>query len=252
MRLQIFSDVHFDVIDGFAPRLAAGVDVVVVAGDVCEGLPRGIRWLRRHLGPAVAIVLVPGNHEYFGSCRATEAEAGAVAAREHGVALLDDSEAVFGGIRFIGSTLWTDFDVFGRDRRQEAMALAQAFMVDHRQMREADGRRFLPEDARRQHLASRAFIESRLGIAHAGPSVVVTHHGPHRHSLAARYRDDLLSAAFISDLAGLIDTHQPALWVHGHTHTSFDYLVGRTRVVCNPHGYGNENPAFDGDLVIDL
>lgn len=252
MRLQIMSDFHFDVMPAIEPRLAAGVDAVVVAGDVCEGIADGIGWLRRHLGASVPIVLVAGNHEYFGRSLPAEAAAGAQAARAHGVAFLDDDEAVIGGVRFVGSTLWTDFDLYGTEHRADAMAIAKTFMVDHRQITYAGGHRFLPEEARRRHLASRRYLDQTLARRHAGPTVVVTHHGPHRLSLAARYRDDLLSAAFVSDLSMLIEARRPALWLHGHTHTSFDYHVGTTRVVCNPHGYGDENPAYNPALAVTV
>ncbi|MGE0699648.1 MAG: metallophosphoesterase [Hyphomicrobiaceae bacterium] len=252
MRLQVISDFHFDVMPCQEPRLAPGVDAVVVAGDVCEGIARGMAWLRRHLGERVPIIMVAGNHEHFGRVRPAEIIAGHEAARRLGITFLDDGEAVIGGVRFLGATLWADFDLFGCEVRAEAMSVAQSFMVDHRQVLEADGRRFLPAEARSQHLASRGFLDLRLARSHAGPSVVVTHHAPHRRSLAERWRDDVLSAAFVSDLSALIERHQPALWVHGHTHTSFDYRIGASRIVCNPHGYGDENEAFDPGLVLDV
>ena len=62
----------------------------------------------------------------------------------------------------------------------------------------------------------------------------------------------MLSPAFVSNLSEIIDPRQPALWVHGHVHTSFDYRVGATRVLCNPHGYGAENPDFDPRLVVEV
>ena len=82
--------------------------------------------------------------------------------------------------------------------------------------------------------------------------MVVTHHAPHPGSLHPRYADDMLSAAFVSDLSSIIEAGQPALWVHGHVHTSFDYRVGATRVLCNPHGYGAENPDFEPSLVVEV
>ena len=82
--------------------------------------------------------------------------------------------------------------------------------------------------------------------------MVVTHHGPHEKSIAPKFRDTLLTAAFISDLSAVIETHQPALWVHGHTHVSFDYAVGDTRVLCNPYGYPGENRRFDPRLVVEV
>jgi Icc-related predicted phosphoesterase len=87
--------------------------------------------------------------------------------------------------------------------------------------------------------------------------VVVSHHAPSPRSVAPRYGADLVSAAFASDLESLIEHYEPDLWIHGHTHDSFDYQLGRTRVVCNPRGYvssqGNlENSRFDPELIIEI
>jgi Icc-related predicted phosphoesterase len=61
-----------------------------------------------------------------------------------------------------------------------------------------------------------------------------------------------VTGAFVSDLSELIEIYQPTLWVHGHVHNSSDYRVGNTRILCNPHAYGSENPDFNGALVVEL
>lgn len=252
MRLQIFSDVHLDARPVEPPRLGAAVDVVVVAGDLCEGIGNGARWLRQHLGRDVPIVMVAGNHEYFERVRPVECRDGAAAARVLRVTFLDNDAAVLGGVRFIGTTLWADYRLFGVARRHEMMDVARRRMMDHRRILEEPGRLITPEDVLGLHRIARDFIGAQLAVPHDGPTVVVSHHGPHPLSLADRYREDPLSAAFISDLSSEIEGYQPALWVHGHTHVSLDYRVGSTRVICNPHGYGDENPSFDKGLIVSI
>ena len=112
--------------------------------------------------------------------------------------------------------------------------------------------RFRPQEALLLHRRSVAFIAAELAKPFAGPTVVVTHHAPHMGSVHPRYESDLLSAAYVSDLGEIFDAGQPALWVHGHVHSSFDYRVGDTRVLCNPHGYGSENLGFDPALVVEV
>jgi hypothetical protein len=82
-------------------------------------------------------------------------------------------------------------------------------------------------------------------------TVVVTHHGPHRGSVHPRYQN-ALTGGFVSACEDLILAGRPHLWVHGHTQNCADYLVGATRVICNAHGYGNENQAFDPSLVVEV
>jgi 3',5'-cyclic AMP phosphodiesterase CpdA len=252
MRLQVFSDLHIDVREVACPPLAPGVDLVVVAGDVCEGIDRGMAWLRAALGPRVEIVLVAGNHEYFARVLADERVAGIAASQRHGVHFLDNRVLTLGNVRVIGTTLWADYALYGDERRAEMMDIARRRMMDHRRILTEPGSFLTPEQSLALHAEARAFLDDALAAPHDGPTVVVTHHGPHRLSLAEKFRDDLLSAAFISDLAPLIDGHQPALWLHGHTHVGLDYRTGQTRVICNPHGYGNENPAFDPALVVEI
>ena len=81
---------------------------------------------------------------------------------------------------------------------------------------------------------------------------MVTHHAPHPGSLHPRYQNDVLSAAYVSYLTAVIEAGKPDLWVHGHVHTSFDYRVGGTRILCNPHGYGSENAGFNPALVVEV
>lgn len=254
MRLQVLSDCHVDVNRGFAPSLATEVDAVVVAGDICPGIGEGCAWLRRHIPAPLPIVLVPGNHELYGRLIGEERAAGRAVAEGHGIHLLDDAAVEIAGVRFVGSTLWTDYEVFGTRQRADAMRVAARLMLDHRLILESRGDlgQFTPERARRQHILSRGYLEAALRRMHAGPNVVVTHHAPHPRSIAPRYAADLLTAAFVSDLSSLLAATRPTLWVHGHTHTSFDYMEGGTRVVCNPRGYGDENPDFDPVLVVEV
>jgi Icc-related predicted phosphoesterase len=252
MRLQIFSDVHVDVYPAFTPHLVDGVDAVVVAGDVCEGIEDAMRWLRAGLGDRIPIVLVAGNHEYFARLRPQERLLGARTAPAHAINFLDDTSVTIGGVRFVGSTLWADYELYGADRRDEMIEVARRRMKDHRRILEEPGRFITPEESLALHRMARGFIDGCLAIPHEGPTVVVTHNAPHPSSLAEKHRPNLASAAFISDLSAVIERHRPALWVHGHTHVSLDYRVGPTRIVCNPHGYGDENPEFDPGLVVQV
>jgi Icc-related predicted phosphoesterase len=97
------------------------------------------------------------------------------------------------------------------------------------------------------------WLERKLTEAFDGPTVVVSHHLPHRQSIHPKYQGNPLNPCFASDLARLVRA-PVALWIHGHTHESMDYVVNGTRVVCNPRGYVpmEPNPSFDSMRVVDL
>ncbi len=107
------------------------------------------------------------------------------------------------------------------------------------------------------HEQARAWLESELAKPFAGKTIVVTHHVPMRESLAPRYAWDLSSAGFVNHLPGLVRS-PVSLWIHGHTHTLFDYTVDGARVVCNPRGYFDkrsdqwENSEFASDKVVEI
>ena len=100
------------------------------------------------------------------------------------------------------------------------------------------------------------WLEARLATAHEGPTVVITHHAPSPKSIHPRFAGSLLNACFVSDAERLMGADRVPLWIHGHTHDSFDYRVDGTRVVCNPRGYAksgtNENALFDANLTLDV
>jgi Icc-related predicted phosphoesterase len=114
--------------------------------------------------------------------------------------------------------------------------------------------RFRPLEAALLHQRSKTYIAETLAVPFtAGPTVVVSHHAVHWDSVHPRFRSDPLTGAFVSDLSTLIETYRPTLWVHGHVHNSSDYRIGgATRVICNPHGYADENPDFDGTMVVEV
>ena len=266
MKLHILSDLHVEF-SPFTPP-ATDADVVLLAGDIHQR-SAGMAWARAAF-PRQELVYVAGNHEFYGAdWDRLLPELRAEAAR-YAVHLLEEDELVLGGLRFLGTSLWTDFDYFGPARRAEAMRACVDYLTDFRLIRtsaEEEGSAapgvhvrgaglglLTPAHVRQRHLHSRAWLEARLQAPHPGPTVVVTHHLPGAGSVPHRYEHELANAGFASHLDALMG--RAALWVHGHTHDSFDYRRGGTRVVCNPRGYpvgaGFENPRFTPDLVLEL
>jgi predicted phosphodiesterase len=264
MRIQLASDLHLEHLRRNFPgerviSHASGADILVLAGDIANGLD-AIDFFDHW---PVPVLYLAGNHEFYGHEMPKLRQALRDACKGTAVRFMDDDVVDFGGVRFLGSTLWTDYRLPLNRTQRQLMEHAGTRLNDHFLIRTTGSIRFSPSDALREHEKSRAWLEAELAKPYDGKTVVVTHHAPHPLSVHPRYVGDLLNAAFVSDLDDLLP--KADLWLHGHVHDSFDYQVGRCRVVANPLGYPRdtnsapeakdlvyENPAFQWACVIDL
>jgi Icc-related predicted phosphoesterase len=254
VRIQIFSDLHVDVGPIKPIVVMPSIDLVIVAGDTCEGVLRAFDFLRQIVPVHIPIVMVLGNHEYYRRFVPHELEQAKSHAGAFNIHVLENDTVTVGGVRFVGATMWTDYRVFGESNVAAVMNACATGMNDHRLIgwQKQPWLRFRPHEAALLHHRSRAYLADVLASPFAGPTVAISHHAVHWKSVHPRFRTDPLTAAFVSDQSTLIETHPPALWVHGHVHHSSDYRVGATRILCNPHGYRSENPEFDGALVVEI
>ena len=253
MRIRVLSDLHLEFENWKPPKADADADVIVLAGDIHVGV-KGIEWARRSF-PSVPIVYVPGNHEFYGEHIQGMTQHLLMEGKRLGVDVLDGRSAVVGGVRFLGATLWTDFALCGNNPGaiDGAMADAQSGMYDFQVIRCGRNRKFAPTDARAIHLAQVAWLRGQFADQFDGTTIVVTHHLPHWRSIHSKYEASNLNPSFASDLSNLMGP-SVSLWIHGHTHESFDYVVNSTRVVCNPRGYApmELNEAFDPIFTVDV
>lgn len=260
MRIWTISDLHLrqrDALDLLKPERFPAADVCVIAGDVCDRINLSINWAGKVIRPRMPVVFVPGNHEFFTSTLDDTRRNARMLCNALGVSLLDDTAVVIDGIRFAGGTLWTDFRLNGASDEAVAKAMtdARVSMADYGETRVLDidaYRQMRPEDTLAQHRRTRDFLAEALEGDQTLPTVIVTHHAPHRGSIHERYATDPVTAAFVSDMDEEIRRWKPRAWIHGHVHSSFDYRVGDTRIVCNPKGYRLENPDFDFMKVIEI
>ncbi|MBI4860185.1 MAG: metallophosphoesterase [Candidatus Riflebacteria bacterium] len=223
MRLRIYSDLHLET-RSFSPP-PGSYDVVVLAGDVHEGT-EGVRWARTAF-PETPVVYVPGNHEHYGQTLPEVAPRLREAALGSSVYVLERQACVVEGVRFLGCTLWSDFDLLHDRGRSSREAAARG--LDYRAIKSADGRRFLPADAARAHKEAAA------------------------ESVPPDYLVRPRAAAYASHLDPLVELSGADLWIHGHVHRRCDYWIGDTRVICNPRGVGDESvDDFDPLFTIDV
>ena len=251
MKLNILSDLHLGL--GALAAPASDADVIILAGDIARP-KEAVAWASPLRKP---VLYVPGNHEFYGHSLAGAVEELRRLSTGTPIRVLDDDEAIHGGVRFLGSTLWTDFMLLGAGApREAAMRTGQRYMRDFSRIRRDDGAIFTPADAAALFERHSRWLAAKLAQPFDGLTVVITHHAPSTQSIHPRFTGSPLNPCFVSDLERLMDGTRACLWVHGHTHDSFDYSVNGTRVVCNPRGYVmngvNENARFDPELVIAI
>jgi len=187
MKLQIASDLHLEFLQREFPgeRLispAYGADLLVLAGDIANGTDA----IRLFNDWPVPVLYLAGNHEFYGLEFEETRVAMRNAARGTRVTLLDNDVADFGGVRFLGATLWTDYQL-ARDRpQQHLMEHAEQRIADHFRIRTGDGV-FTAQRALAEHEISREWLAQQLATPYDGKTVVITHHGPHPLSVHPRY-----------------------------------------------------------------
>ena len=220
-------------------------DVLVAAGDVGLG-SEGLEWLQSLPCP---VIYVAGNHEYWGHDVPVLNEALASLAQEGNVEFLENRSVVIGGVRFLGCTLWTDYN----SRDAAVMSEMVAMMNDFRNIR--FGLRMVrPEDFAEQYEESRRWLSEEMAVPFEGKTVVVTHHAPLAQSWYTDGEEDVARFAYCNEMDKLMAAHEIDLWVHGHVHEVKDYVANGVRVVCNPRGYHNycEVDDFDQTKIIAL
>jgi hypothetical protein len=261
VRIQLLSDLHLETED-FAPRPVPGAELLVLAGDI------DATWAgyERFAGWPVPVLVVAGNHEFDGRDvdRALPALRARLAAL--GLRLLERERVVLTGadgrrIRFVGTTRWSDFDLFGAERRERCLRAAGYFMRLMGATR--GGRPFDAAAVRELGLADRAWLEAELarpspgGDAGWDATVAITHFGPSLASADPRYGAQPGTASFCNADDDLIP--RADLWLHGHLHCRHDYARPRpgrrpSRVVCNARGMDDkgESAGHDGLLTIEV
>jgi len=258
VRLQLLSDLHLET-ESFDPAPAAGAELLVLAGDIDS------TWdgYRHFAGWPMPVLVVAGNHEYDGR-DFDEAQAGLrMVCGELGFTFLERETLIVTGaagerVRILATTRWSDFDLFGAERRPRAERAAEYFMRLMGGTRA--GRPFDVAAVREEGLACRAWLEHQLALTPQGRwdrTLVITHFGPSQRSADPRYGQQPGTASFCNNDDDLIP--RADLWLHGHLHCRHDYLQPRAgrapaRVVCNARGLvaKGEHEGFDPLLTLSV
>ena len=286
MNIQLLSDLHLESHPHFSAQPLAGADVLVLAGDIGSyqlnsdltrlGVPDfGLaRFSPRpvHEGGAgwpTPVIFVPGNHEYDGLEFDEAHQRLRQACERWGLIWLEQESVVLQGVRFVGCTLWSDFDALSSAAGTPANAaaapgaLAEQLKARDKAFRAANfylrknhslqgGAPMLAEQVREQALKSQRWLRQALTTGFDGPTVAVTHFAPSLLSADPRYGLTPGTAGFCNALDDLLPAAQ--LWLHGHLHCPQDYVSRGCRVVANPLGYARkgEQKNYRPELLIGV
>lgn len=267
MKIAIGSDLHLEFSDlDFANDEAA--DVLVLSGDIFIAAEltdvnsaidnfsseRGLRYvnfINRCCERFKHVIMVMGNHEHYHGDFALSANLiRGTFGDLHNFHLLDKEWLIINGVLFFGGSLWTDLN----NENPLTINYVQHHMNDYQHIKNTGplaGGYFLPEDSVEDHYAFRRALDTVLELHPTVPVVVCGHHAPSKASTHPRYKTEYhMNGAYSTDLDNwILDRRQIKLWTHGHTHEDFDYMIGTTRVVCNPRGYdGYESRADEFKL----
>ncbi len=272
MNIQLLSDLHLESNPDFMPTPAPGADVLVLAGDIGSyqnhsalsasgDTDFGLGRFSPQQGWPTPVLFVPGNHEYDGMDFDTAHQRLQETCVRLSITWLEREVVQLGTVRFVGTTLWADFDALGPLAGQalpdkipahfshpnspytrQLKARHKAFRAANHYLRKTGTQRagepWLAEGMREQALLCQDWLSAALREPFDGPTVVVTHFAPSLHSADPRYGHTPGTAGFCNGLDGFL--HKAQWWLHGHLHCPSRYTLNGCQVVANPLGYAHK------------
>jgi Icc-related predicted phosphoesterase len=276
MKFALGSDLHLEFGE-LELKNTGDADVLVLSGDICVAKDlaftdsiRSNKWMKffTHCSEQFQnVIYIMGNHEHYnGDFAKSYRQLKDALAELPNIHVMEKESINFGDVTFVAGTLWTDMN------KEDPNTLygIKGYMNDYRVIENSDAMvhfkapvygtkedgstdyhnvvsqefhtrpgKFTPELSVIEHKSMLRFIRDMVDHRPEHKFVVVGHHAPSKLSTKPQYQDDVMvNGAYSSDLSEFIlDRPQIKVWTHGHTHHPFDYMIGSTRIVCNPRGY---------------
>ena len=257
MQIRFITDIHWESGPFNLQKTEEDKDrTLVISGDLAVN-DKIIEALLAIAPGFKSVLYVPGNHEYEGANISNartqlELEISNYPKLSH-VYILNTDHVIIDGVRFIGANLWSDFnnsDWFAIHAAKDKVSDFEFIKINR-----VTPRKFHPADAIKLHEDHKLFIEEMCRIPFDGETVVITHHAPSFKSMDPIWETRLgvIKYIFASNMENTVGYSGAKYWLHGHIHSSKDYMIGDTRVICNPRGNAVwENKNFDPNLILEV
>lgn len=270
IKLRKLSDLHLDINKGLPFRIKDKEIFTIICGDTSGYFSKTVKWLENNVKNGI---FVAGNHILYNkgghSLQYQLKQYEKKYPLSSPVSFLNDSYKIVGDIVFVGGTLWTDYCLFGAERKDFCKWYAfrnmndfkygkTNFETDIENEKKNQKIKLRPEDCEKMFFNTLSYIDGVCSCFVDKKIVVVTHHAPSEKSISPIYKNDFLNPAFASNLENFILEHPNIkLWCHGYIHWASNYKIGGCRVICNPRGYERYNElakytGFNKDLLIDI
>jgi len=282
MKIKLVSDLHLEFSD-INIKNDQNYDVLILGGDICiaqdlhdfpeqnirtaamlemlssrqEKAQRFRDFFKRCSFQFPHVIYIMGNHEFYhGKFYAAVDYMRDECAKYPNVYMLEQDMKIINDVVFVGGTLWTDMN-----RRDPLTMHAMKDMMNDFRIVRNDQREYAAMsalDVAIRHDKTLGYIKLIVQEHKDKKCVVVGHHAPSFKSVSEQYASQtLMNGGYASDLSEFIMDHpQIVLWTHGHMHQPFDYVIGETRVVCNPRGYENdgysEQSGWNPDILLEI
>lgn len=276
MKIQLVSDLHLEFSDIILTN-QTNADVLILGGDIMiaqnlhefaaddpvlpvsytqRGKAERFRdFLSRVSQEFPHVIYIAGNHEFYHGRYPDALDwLRAEASVFPNIYFLEMGTKEINDIVFVGGTLWTDMN----KGDSTTINMVKTMLNDYRVVRDSNKSysKLHPLTTLGRHRETLEYIKNVVDSDPTRKYVVVGHHAPSINSTKPQYEKDWhLNGAYRSDLSTFIlDRPQIKLWTHGHTHNTFDYIIGSTRVICNPRGYEGYEPdsGWDPNFCVEV
>lgn len=258
-KIGVLSDLHLEASNMEIEN--PGWDILVLAGDISSDFSLLDRFFSYQCPQDIPIIYVPGNHEYEAKVKEEVIPQLREVLKDFPhVHILQNETIVLEGIKFIGTTLWSNFEGAGYQDKEEVKKWAKTNVVDffkiYLKSEEKKYKPWTPDDMEKEFKKSYDFLEYELkNNPFDGPKFVITHFAPTPQSSHPKYKKDMMRAYWANDVTNLMGFSD--YWHHGHTHDTFSYEKEGTQVICNPRGYSQlfnlaQNEKFNKSLILNV